>query len=235
MNTLIDICLHLDVKLNDLSASLGPWLYLLVFAVIFCETGLVVTPFLPGDSLLFAIGVLAAIPGSPLNLPLLIILLSFAAIAGDAVNYYIGYRVGPRIFSSETSWLLNRRHLFRAQRFYEKYGSKTIVLARFMPIIRTFAPFVAGIGQMTYRRFCVYNIVGGAVWVTVCIMAGYQFSEVQFVREHFQLVVLAIVFISVLPAGIEFARKWFWGKGDAAEIDMAPPITAAVPSDAKVA
>jgi membrane-associated protein len=238
MNTVIDICLHLDTHLNAWSESLGPWLYVLVFAVIFCETGLVVTPFLPGDSLLFAVGVLAAIPGSPLNLPLLIGLLSVAAIAGDAVNYYIGYRVGPRIFNSETSWLLNRKHLFRAQSFYEKYGSKTIVLARFMPIIRTFAPFVAGIGRMTYRRFCVYNIVGGMVWVSACLLAGYEFGEVDFVKQHFQLVVLAIVVISILPAIIEIARNYVSGKSEVPVIPgdtrvRSVPVT--VPSDAKVA
>ncbi len=238
MNYIIDVCLHLDTHLNALSQSMGAWLYVLVFAVIFCETGLVVTPLLPGDSLLFAIGALAAIPGSTLNLPLLIVLLGFAAIAGDAVNYYIGYKVGPSVFRSDTSRLLNRKHLLRAQSFYEKYGSKTIVLARFMPIIRTFAPFVAGIGQMSYRRFCTYNIVGGMVWVSICLLAGYQFGEVDFVKKHFQLVVLAIVVISILPAAIEFTRGWLRGKPETVnEVDAGSlrPGVSTVPSDAKVA
>ena len=161
MMQLIDIVLHLDVHLAAWSTAMGPWLYVLLFAIVFCETGLVVTPFLPGDSLLFATGALCALPGSPLGIVQIIALLIAAAILGDAVNYGIGYRVGPKVFKSETSWWLNKKHLMRAQRFYEKHGGKTIVLARFMPIVRTFAPFVAGIGKMKYSRFGMFNITGG--------------------------------------------------------------------------
>jgi membrane-associated protein len=189
---------HLDTHFH------GPWLYLVLFLIIFCETGLVVTPFLPGDSLLFAMGALAANADSPLSLPLLMILLIAAAVLGDAVNYVIGYRVGPRVFQSERSRFFNRKHLVRTQEFYDKYGSKTIVLARFVPIVRTFAPFVAGIGKMSYRRFAVYNVLGGVAWVALCLVAGYLFGNVPFVSEHFELVLVAIILISVMPMVAEF-------------------------------
>jgi membrane-associated protein len=202
----IDIFLHLDTHLNELAASMGGWLYLLLFLIVFCETGLVVTPFLPGDSLLFAVGALAATPGSPLDLPLILVLLSIAAVAGDAVNYAIGYRVGPRVFSSETSRLLNKEHLLRTQAFYEKYGGKTIILARFMPIIRTFAPFVAGIGNMRYGRFALFNIVGGLVWVFSFTVAGFFFGNVPVVKRNFHYVIVAIIIISVMPPVIEYLR-----------------------------
>jgi membrane-associated protein len=202
----IDIFLHLDTHLNDLAASMGGWLYLLLFLIVFCETGLVVTPFLPGDSLLFAVGALAATPGSPLDLPLILVMLSIAAVAGDAVNYAIGYRVGPRVFTSETSRLLNKEHLLRTQAFYEKYGGKTIILARFMPIIRTFAPFVAGIGNMRYGRFALFNIVGGLVWVFSFTVAGYFFGNVPVVKRNFHFVIVAIIIISVMPPVIEYLR-----------------------------
>src|SRR5580765_456157 len=159
LRKLVDIVLHLDRYLKDLVPEYGGWLYLLLFLIVFCETGLVVTPFLPGDSLLFAVGALAAVDNSALHLPVVLVLLAVAAIVGDAVNYTIGYRIGPRVFSSETSRLLNKEHLLRTQAFYEKYGGKTIILARFMPIIRTFAPFVAGIGKMRYARFAMCNVV----------------------------------------------------------------------------
>ena len=202
----IDIFLHLDTHLNDLATALGPWLYILLFAIIFAETGLVVTPFLPGDSLLFAIGALAAIDGSPIHVGFAIVLLSIAAVLGDAVNYGIGYRVGPKVFTSETSRLLNKEHLVRTQRFYEKYGGKTIILARFMPIVRTFAPFVAGIGKMTYGHFAAYNVVGGVVWVTSFTLAGYFFGNVPVVKRNFHFVIVAIIVISVMPPIIEFLR-----------------------------
>ncbi|MFN8640691.1 MAG: DedA family protein [Candidatus Binatia bacterium] len=202
----IDIFLHLDTHLNDLATSLGPWLYVLLFAIIFAETGLVVTPFLPGDSLLFAIGALAALDGSPIHVGFVIVLLGIAAVLGDAVNYSIGYRVGPKVFTSETSWLLNKEHLVRTQHFYEKYGGKTIFLARFMPIVRTFAPFVAGIGQMHYSHFAVYNVVGGATWVTSFTLAGYYFGNVPVVKRNFHFVIVAIIVISVMPPIIEFLR-----------------------------
>jgi membrane-associated protein len=202
----IDIFLHLDVHLNELAASLGGWLYVLLGLIVFCETGLVVTPVLPGDSLLFAIGALAAIDGSPLSLPFILVLLSAAAVAGDAVNYAIGARIGPRVFTSETSRLLNKEHLLRTHAFYEKYGGKTIILARFMPVIRTFAPFVAGIGRMGYGRFALYNVVGGIAWVFAFTLAGYFFGNVPFVKTNFHFVILAIIILSILPPVIEYLR-----------------------------
>lgn len=203
---LVDIFLHLDTHLNDLAVSLGPLLYLLLFLIVFAETGLVVTPFLPGDSLLFAIGALAAIDGSPIHVGFAIVLLAIAAILGDAVNYAIGHRIGPRVFTSETSRLLNKEHLVRTQRFYEKYGGKTIILARFMPIVRTFAPFVAGIGNMRYAHFAAYNVVGGAVWVTAFTLAGFYFGNVPVVKRNFHFVIVAIIVISIIPPVLEFLR-----------------------------
>src|SRR5438128_8088439 len=172
---------------------MGGWLYALLFLIVFCETGLVVTPFLPGDSLLFAIGALAAAQGSSINLPLVMALLCLAANLGDVTNYSIGYRVGPKVFSREGSRLLNRKHLLEAQRFYGKHGRKTIILARFVPIIRTFAPFVAGIGRMAFVRFITFSIGGGALWVVSLTCAGYVFGQRKVVKENFELVVLAIV------------------------------------------
>ena len=165
-----NVITHLDVHLADWARDMGPWLYVVLFAVIFCETGLVVTPFLPGDSLLFAVGALCALDGSPLLVGLIMPLLIVAAVLGDAVNYAVGRHIGPRIFTSETSLLLNKKHLNRTQAFYERYGGKTIIIARFMPIVRTFAPFVAGIGQMRYPRFFLFNVVGYAalrIWLAV--------------------------------------------------------------------
>jgi membrane-associated protein len=179
-------------------------LYIVMFAIIFAETGLVVTPFLPGDSLLFALGAITADESSPLHLHWLIILLTIAAILGDAVNYWIGYRLGPKVFSREDSKFLNRKHLLRAQDFYAKYGAKTIILARFVPIVRTFAPFVAGIGKMNYFRFFLYNVVGGIAWVMICVLAGYAFGQVEFVKKHFEIVIIAIIVISVIPIAVEF-------------------------------
>lgn len=207
MMQLIDIILHLDVHLAAWSTAMGPWLYVLLFAIVFCETGLVVTPFLPGDSLLFATGALCAIPGSPLGVGQIVVLLIVAAVLGDAVNYAIGYRVGPRVFKSETSWWLNKKHLFRAQRFYEKHGGKTIVLARFMPIVRTFAPFVAGIGKMKYSRFGMFNISGGIAWVTSFIVAGYWFGNLPWVKKQFHIVIVAIIILSVVPIIVEYIKE----------------------------
>ncbi len=196
----------LDELLRTLADGMGPWFYLLLFAVIFCETGLVVTPFLPGDSLLFGVGALSAAAGW--NLPALLLLLTAAAVLGDAVNYAIGYRVGPKVFTSETSRLLNKQHLLRAQAFYEKYGSKTIILARFVPIVRTFAPFVAGIGKMNYPRFALYNLVGAVAWVLICTLSGFYFGRWPWVKEHFEAVAVAIVIISVLPMVVELLLAW---------------------------
>lgn len=195
-------------SLNALAGSLGSGLYGLLFLIIFAETGLVVTPFLPGDSLLFAVGAVAATPGSPVSLPLVAVLLILAAVLGDAVNYLAGYVIGPKVFHREDSWLLNRRHLVEAQRFYERYGGKTIIIARFVPIVRTFAPFVAGIGRMNYWRFAAYNVVGGVAWVLICLLAGYRFGGLAFVQKNFELVLVAIIAISLLPAAVEVLRGW---------------------------
>src|SRR5437016_8489800 len=175
---IVQIVFHAKDWLQTQAGVLGPWVYLLLFVVVFCETGLVVTPILPGDSLLFAVGALAASNDSPLSLPLLFVILAAAAVIGDAVNYWIGFKLGPKVFKYERSWFFNKNHLLRAQEFYEKYGSKTIILARFVPIVRTFAPFVAGIGKMRYSRFFSYNVVGGVAWVLICVLAGYFFGQI---------------------------------------------------------
>ncbi len=211
-----DLFFHLDVHLNEWAGMLGGWLYLVLFIILFCETGLVVTPFLPGDSLLFAVGALASIDGSPLSLPLLLGLLTVAAVFGDAVNYAIGARVGPAVFSRENSRWLNKRHLTRTHEFYERYGGQTIIIARFMPVIRTFAPFVAGVGAMGYGRFAMFNIVGGVAWVCLFILAGYLFGNVPFVKHNFHYVILAIVILSMLPPVFEYLRHRRAGTGGAA-------------------
>jgi membrane-associated protein len=202
----LDILLRLDVHLNEWAASMGAWLYGLLFAIVFAETGLVVTPFLPGDSLLFAVGALAATEGSPIDVVLVGVLLTIAAILGDAVNYQVGKVLGPKVFSRTDSKLLNQQHLVRAQRFYEKYGGKTIVIARFVPIVRTFAPFVAGIGKMGYARFAMFNVVGALVWVWSFLLIGYWFGNRKFVKQNFTLVIGAIIVVSVLPAVFEMVR-----------------------------
>jgi len=210
-----DIFFHLNDHLNSWAGALGPWLYVVLFLIIFCETGLVVTPFLPGDSLLFAVGALSATAGSPIDLALTAPLLCVAAVIGDAVNYAIGRWVGPKVFSREKSRLLNKRHLVRAQEFYEKHGGKTIVLARFVPIIRTFAPFVAGIGRMRYLRFATYNVTGGIAWVLLFLLGGYFFGGLPIVKTRFHYVIVAIVVISVIPIVVEYLRARRAGKGAA--------------------
>jgi membrane-associated protein len=204
MKAFIEILLHLDTHLDLVIRSYGAWTYGILFLIIFLETGLVVTPFLPGDSLLFAGGSFAAL-GS-LDAKWLAIFLSIAAIAGDTVNYWIGYTIGPKVFNKEKSCFLNKKYLYRTHRFYEKYGGKTIILARFIPIIRTFAPFVAGIGSMTYKRFLVYNISGGITWVVIFVLGGYMFGNIPVVKHNFSLVIFAIIFLSILPGIIEFLR-----------------------------
>lgn len=201
----IDIILHLDKHLDTIIRSYGMWTYLLLFLIIFCETGLVITPILPGDSLLFAAGTFAAL-GS-LDPAWLIISLSVAAVLGDTANYWIGSTVGPKVFHRENSRLLNKEHLKRTHEFYEKYGGKTIIIARFVPIIRTFAPFVAGIGSMTYSHFIAYNVIGGVGWIAILVLAGYFFGNIPVVRQNFSLVILAIIIISILPGVIEFVRQ----------------------------
>jgi membrane-associated protein len=196
----LDLFLHIDRHLNAFASAHQIGVYVLLAIIVFCETGLVVWPFLPGDSLLFAVGALAAAAGSPINLPLVIVLLCASANCGDLLNYAIGRRIGPRIFSRESSWLLNKRHLEEAHGFYLRHGRKTIILARFVPIIRTFAPFVAGIGQMPFARFIGFSISGGVLWVVALTLAGFYFNQIAFVRAHFQLVVLVIVAISLVPA-----------------------------------
>ena len=204
IRTAIDFFLHLDRHLAEIIANYGIWTNLILFLIVFAETGLVVTPFLPGDSLLFAAGTFAAL-GS-LDPVLLILLLSAAAILGDTVNYWVGAYIGPRAFSGELRWL-RKEHLDRTHAFYEKHGGKTIILARFIPIIRTFAPFVAGVGTMTYSRFLVYNVVGGVVWVTLFVLAGYYFGNLPAVRQNFTYVILAIIVLSVMPIVLEFVKS----------------------------
>jgi membrane-associated protein len=205
---LIDVVLHVDRHLGELIQQFGPWMYVILFLIIFCETGLVVTPFLPGDSLLFAVGTFCALdPPNNLSLGVLLLILPIAAILGDSANYAIGAKLGPRIFRGENVRLLNKKHLERTHEFYERYGGKTIVLARFMPIIRTFAPFVAGMGKMTYRRFMSYNVIGGILWIVSFLLLGFFFGNMPVVKENFSLVILAIIILSILPGVIEFFRE----------------------------
>ncbi len=203
---LLDVFLHLDAHLAEWAGVLGPWLYALLFAIVFCETGLVVTPFLPGDSLLFAAGALCALDGSPLDLPVLAGLLVVAAVSGDAVNYSIGSYVGPAVFTSDHSRFLNRQHLVRTQNFYARHGGKTIFLARFVPIVRTFAPFVAGIGRMSYRHFATWNVTGALTWVLSFLVAGYAFGQIPTVKRNFHIVIVAIIVISIMPMVLEWLR-----------------------------
>ena len=208
LRQVFETIIHLNPEnLNKLAQASGNWLYVVLFTIIFAETGLVIIPFLPGDSLLFAVGAVAAQPGSSINLPLTAGLLIAAAILGDAVNYLIGYTLGPAVFSRENSKLLNKKHLREAHEFYESYGGKTIILARFIPIVRTFAPFVAGIGRMNYAKFALYNVVGGVAWVLICLLAGWWFGGYAFVQKRFELVIIAIVAISIMPAVVEFLIK----------------------------
>lgn len=201
---LIDLVIHLDEHLSVIIQTYGTWTYLLLFLIIFLETGLVVTPFLPGDSLLFAAGSFAAL-GS-LDAVLLFALLGFAAILGDTVNYWIGHAIGPRAFTGNIRFL-KKEYLDRTHEFYERHGGKTIILARFIPIIRTFAPFVAGVGAMTYSRFIAFNVFGGLLWVALFVFGGFFFGNLTVVKDNFTLVILAIILISVLPGVIEFFRE----------------------------
>ena len=202
---LIDFVLHIDVHLQTIAANYGLWTYGVLFVIVFAETGFVVTPFLPGDSLLFAAGALCAPADSQLNVHLIALLLAIAAVLGDTVNYWIGHYIGPRVFSTNSRWL-KREYLDRTHAFYEKHGGKTIFLARFIPIIRTFAPFVAGVGRMNYGYFFTYNVVGGLVWTALFTFGGYFFGNLPIVKENFSLVIMAIIVISVLPAVWEVVR-----------------------------
>ena len=195
---LIELFLHLDKHLASVVQDYGVWAYLILFVIVFCETGLVVTPLLPGDSLLFAAGAVAAV--STLSNPVLFLILSAAAVLGDTVNYWAGKFLSPKMT------FINPKHLERTHMFFEKYGGKTIILARFVPIVRTFAPFVAGIGAMTYLKFLTYNVAGGVAWVGIGLGSGYYFGNIPFVKDHFSLAILAIIFISILPGIIEYFR-----------------------------
>lgn len=200
---IIDLFLHLDQHLGQLISQYGTWTHLILFLIVFCETGLVVTPFLPGDSLLFAAGTFAAL--GALDLWLVVLLLIIAAIAGDTLNYWVGAYIGPRAFKGDIRFL-RKEYLDRTHAFYEKHGGKTIILARFVPIIRTFAPFVAGVGAMSYPKFIVYNVVGAVLWVGLFVLGGYFFGNIEVVRNNFTLVILAIIGISVLPIVVEALR-----------------------------
>jgi membrane-associated protein len=206
MSDLIDFILHIDEHLKSITTDYGWLTYAILFGIIFCETGLVFMPLLPGDSLLFAAGAIAADDEFGLNVYWMWILLTIAAIIGDTVNYHIGYFFGAKVP------FINPKHIARTQAFYDRHGGKTIVLARFVPIVRTFAPFVAGIGKMNYSQFIAYNAIGGALWVTICLFAGYFFGGYKIVKENFELVVLGIIFVSVLPMLIEMARGWYLRK-----------------------
>ena len=203
IKSILDVFLHVDDHLHALLEAWGPWTYVLLFAIILCETGLVVMPFLPGDSLLFAAGAMAALYPDDLGLVPLLVLLSIAAILGDTINYFLGRWIGPRAFSLNT-WFLKHEHLEKTQAFYDRHGGKTIVLARFMPIVRTFAPFVAGVGKMHYPTFLWFNVVGGILWVVLCTAAGYFFGNIEAVKKNFELVVIGIVLVSVLPLAWEW-------------------------------
>jgi len=203
LHAAVDLFLHLDKHLAEVIAQYGVWTYFILFAVIFLETGVVATPFLPGDSLLFAAGTFAAL-GS-LDVGLLMLLLSIAAILGDTLNYWIGRKVGPRVFNEKVRFL-RREHLDRTRVFYERHGGKTIIIARFVPIVRTFAPFVAGVGTMQYGRFLAYNVVGGIVWVVLFVLGGYLFGNIPVVKENFTIVILAIIVVSLLPLVVEWVR-----------------------------
>ncbi len=205
---LVDFILHIDRHLAEIIASYGLWTYGVLFLIIFAETGLVVMPLLPGDSLLFAAGAFSAKPETGLNVHLMALLLFIAAFLGDTVNYWVGRKVGPAVFKREDSIWLRRKHLDRAHAFFEKYGGRAVILARFVPIVRTFVPFIAGVGAMSYGRFMAYNLVGGFIWIYFFTYAGFFFGNQPFVQQNFKVVILAIIVISVLPIVVEFFREW---------------------------
>jgi len=200
----IDLVVHLDDHLQALVAAYGAWIYLILFLIVFCETGLVVTPFLPGDSLLFVAGAIAAAGG--MNIHLMVLLLIIAAILGDAVNYSIGHYIGPRVLKDRNSRWLNPKHLDRAHAFYERHGGKTIIIARFVPIVRTYAPFVAGAASMPYPRFALYNVTGAIIWVVSLGYAGYFFGNIPLIKDNLTVVIIIIIILSILPGVFEYLR-----------------------------
>ncbi len=206
LSFLVEFILHIDKHLQLLASEYGLWLYGILFVIIFCETGLVVTPFLPGDSLLFAAGSLASMPGSSLDPHLLFLLFFVAAVLGDTLNYQIGHKLGPKVFQYENSRFFHTEHLVKTNAFFAKYGGKTIIIARFVPIIRTFAPFVAGIGAMAYRNFIAFNIVGALLWVGLFNYSGYLFGQLPFVQQNFKLLIFAIILVSLMPPVLEYLK-----------------------------
>ncbi|RNA75375.1 DedA family protein [[Curtobacterium] plantarum] len=206
LHFLVDFILHIDVHLAELVAQYGIWIYAILFLILFCETGLVVTPFLPGDSLLFVAGALAALPGNDLNVHVMVALLVVAAVLGDGVNYTIGRLFGERLFSNPNSKIFRRSHLDKTHAFYARHGGKTIILARFVPIVRTFAPFVAGMGHMSYRHFALFNVTGALLWVLLFSYAGYLFGDLPVVQENLKLLIVGIILVSILPGVIEVWR-----------------------------
>jgi membrane-associated protein len=207
LHYLFNFILHLDEHLIAFVIAYGAWTYVLLFLIIFCETGIIFMAVLPGDSLLFAAGALAANVGNILNIHVLFLLLVSASLLGNSLNYFIGKWAGPKVFCSKHSWLFNKKYLQKAHGFYEQYGAKTLVIARFLPIIRTFAPFIAGIGYMTYRQFFAYSLIGALVWIGVLVYGSYLFGNIPMVKQHFSLVILAIIVLSILPAIIELLRR----------------------------
>lgn len=207
LHNLLNFFLHIDEHLITFVTQYGAWTYALLFLIIFSETGIVFIAFLPGDSLLFAAGAIAAHSHHALNINLLFVLLVFASVLGNGINYFIGKWIGPRVFRSRQSWLFNPAHLEKAHSFYERYGGKAIIIARFIPIVRTVVPFIAGIGYMTYRQFFIYNLIGALLWMGLLLYGSYSFGNIPVVKEHFSLVIIAIILLSVLPAFIEFARR----------------------------
>ena len=208
---IIDFILHIDDHLVDLSSQYGLWVYAIIFLIVFCETGLVVTPFLPGDSLLFATGTIVVLPDSGLNIFVMAIVVIVAAILGDTVNYHVGKYIGHAVFKKPHRFI-KQEYLMKTHAFYEKHGGKTIIYARFIPIVRTFAPFVAGVGEMTYGKFILYNVVGAVLWAVLFLGAGYWFGNIPVIRNNFSMVILAIIFISLIPVFIEFFKAKFGKK-----------------------
>lgn len=198
IHTLIDFVLHIDKHLIEIVGNYHVWTYLILFTIVFCETGLVVTPFLPGDSLLFAAGTIAALDGNPLNIGLLVLIIFIAAFSGDNTNYWIGHFLGQKVYEKDYR-LIKRKNIEKTHEFYEKYGGKTLIIARFMPIVRTFAPFVAGVGKMTYRHFIFFSLLGNLIWVNLFCFAGYFFGNIDFVKNNFSIVIIAIILLSLVP------------------------------------